>query len=451
MASAGMLGHEMTAEGIRRALGPVLTVGAVLVGIAVVLLAVSYVAAYPSRQADQLATRVAARPPISDPKDQAAFEQTQLQYKTDNQIKIWTGAFQAIGALVLAVGGYSTWQNLVVAQRNLQETRRKIDADRDATERRLAVDREGQVTNRFTQAITQLGAELKDGKPNLAVRLGGIYALEQLAKDDPKRYHWTVMEVLTAYVRENAPWPPQPLLRPGADQASADAPADQAAADAPEPPEPKPRTDVQAILTVLGRRQPPHHFSEPGPLDLTRTDLRGAVLRDAHLKGADFTDAHLEKAFCYNAHLERAAFYSAHLEEGNFYSAHLEEGIFLRAQLDGADFLGAQLDGADFLLADGLTPEQLLNAHDYGPGPRLPQNWTEKDRVRVRRKWEVGARTAPAQEETAPAAAQEVLPEVPPAAIPSQAPPLNGMPPSVPQPTGQPLAPDQTVPPAASR
>src|SRR5207248_11751254 len=80
----------------------------------------------------------------------------------------------------------------VIAWRNLRATQAKLD-----------VDREAQITNRFTQAIGQLGAELKDGKPDLEVRLGGIYALERIARDS-SRDHWTIMEVLTAYVRQNA-------------------------------------------------------------------------------------------------------------------------------------------------------------------------------------------------------------------------------------------------------
>jgi hypothetical protein len=60
----------------------------------------------------------------------------------------------------------------VIAWRNLQ-----------ATQARLELDREAQITHRFTQAIWQLGAELKNGKPNLEVRLGGIYALERIARD----------------------------------------------------------------------------------------------------------------------------------------------------------------------------------------------------------------------------------------------------------------------------
>ena len=63
----------------------------------------------------------------------------------------------------------------------------------------------------------------------MAIRLGGIYALERIAKDSEKD-HGPIMEVLTAYVRENAPRPaaapppaaPAPLTpprRPGREEA----------------------------------------------------------------------------------------------------------------------------------------------------------------------------------------------------------------------------------------
>jgi hypothetical protein len=72
----------------------------------------------------------------------------------------------------------------------------------------LDLTRQGQITERFESAIAQLGAA-DDGNPRLEVRLGGIYALEQIAKDSTE-YYGPVIEVLTAYVRQNAPWPPKP-------------------------------------------------------------------------------------------------------------------------------------------------------------------------------------------------------------------------------------------------
>ena len=74
------------------------------------------------------------------------------------------------------------------------------------TSRQLHVTREGQITERFTRAIDQLGSDKLD------VRLGGIYALERIARDsvidrDP------IIQVLATFVREHSPWPPLPPER----------------------------------------------------------------------------------------------------------------------------------------------------------------------------------------------------------------------------------------------
>ena len=56
----------------------------------------------------------------------------------------------------------------------------------------------------YTKTVEQLGSDKLD------VRIGGIYALERVARDS-KRDHPTVMEVLAAYVREHSreQWPPR--------------------------------------------------------------------------------------------------------------------------------------------------------------------------------------------------------------------------------------------------
>lgn len=40
------------------------------------------------------------------------------------------------------------------------------------------------------------------------VRIGGIYALDRIARDS-KRDHWTVMQALSAFIRDHShePWP----------------------------------------------------------------------------------------------------------------------------------------------------------------------------------------------------------------------------------------------------
>ena len=88
------------------------------------------------------------------------------------------------------------------------------------TARTYTLNRAGQLTDRFTKAIEQLGNEKA-----LDVRLGGIYALERIARDS-KEDHPQVIEVLTAYAREHAPRPPDP----------ADAVGDDRPGDTSEPP-----------------------------------------------------------------------------------------------------------------------------------------------------------------------------------------------------------------------
>jgi hypothetical protein len=124
------------------------------------------------------------------------------------------------------------------------------------TGRTYLLNREGQVTERFTRAIDQLGSK------SLDVRLGGIYALERLAGES-KRDHWPIIEVLTAFVRERAPWTESA-------EKQAKAQPTEAAPNGPE-------LDVQAVLTVLVRRNRKDETEDQRIL-LRGSDLRKAVL-----------------------------------------------------------------------------------------------------------------------------------------------------------------------------
>ena len=258
------------------------------------------------------------------------------------------------------------------------------------TARTFALNRAGQITDRFTKAIEQLGNKALD------VRLGGIYALERIARDS-KEDHPQVMEVLTAYVREHAG-------RGTAAQIKAEGP--------PGPPGPPVSTDIQAVLTVLDRRTAAHDKDIVPLLDLSGTHLRWARLEGANFSGTDFswadlrlatldraklieanlrgitldnallsaadltradlTDASLFQALAAradlnSAHLERAVLRYARLEEAVFDDAvlfradlrecTLFEASFVRADLTGADLSGADLSGAD------LTAAKLVGAN----------------------------------------------------------------------------------------
>jgi hypothetical protein len=109
--------------------------------------------------------------------DHRTFDKAAEELKAQNDVR--TTLLQALAGGVLLLGAYFTY-------------------------RQLRVTREGQLTDRYTKAVDQLGSQ------HLDVRLGGIYALERIARDSPYD-RTTIEEVLTTYVRGHAPWPPQPL------------------------------------------------------------------------------------------------------------------------------------------------------------------------------------------------------------------------------------------------
>ena len=236
---------------------------------------------------------------------------------------------QILAGCGLLVGLYLTWRRNV---RVAEET--------------VRVAEEGHITDRFTKAIAQLGDK------EMAIRLGGIYALERLAKDSEKD-HGPIMEVLTAYVRENAP-------RQEEDP--------QKAAE-------KPPTDIQAILTVIVRRETTGNNRRNDRLDLSNTHLAGVIilgadlseanlgganLSGAHLVGADLSGATLGWAVSNRAglmlaglmfsdpggaNLSEANLGGANLSEANLNGAHLSRTFLSEADLNGADLNGADLNG----------------------------------------------------------------------------------------------------------
>jgi hypothetical protein len=259
------------------------------------------------------------------------------------------------------------------------------------TAKNVQVNREGQITERFTRAIEQLGETDDTGRPKLEIRLGGIYALERIARDSDKDYG-PIMEVLTAYLRENAQRPPErPEALPMTQQDIDDEMAEELYASR-VPGDPRPRADIQAALTVLGRRSRRRHFVEPERLDLRGVDLRhanlerlhfehatfqfadfrnanldyidledsdfrmaqmeGVRLRSTHLKGAWFAWTHLEHASFPDVTLRDIHFSNCYLTGANFQNAHLQRISFMGSTLDGADFRKAHLEEAIFINVD---------------------------------------------------------------------------------------------------
>ena len=137
-------------------------------------------------------------------------------------------------------------------------------------------------------------------------------------------------------------------------------------------------TDIQAALTVLGRRansDRPGFGSDPryGIVELRNTDLGGANLADVHFEGAHLKGAHLD-----DGHLDRI-----HLTNGHLNDAVLYGTVLKGAGLQGADLTGAALD-RNTNMAGVTAVGANFRDTELGAGP-IRCNWTDVNGPYVRR------------------------------------------------------------------
>ena len=268
------------------------------------------------------------------------------------------------------------------------------DRQASAAERQVGTAQEGLLNERY-----QKGAEML-GSPVLAVRMGGIYALQQLAQDH-YAYHIQIMDLFCAFARRP---PHDPENVPGMPSAS------------------RPRQDVQAIMDAVAARSESRRALEResgfaldlrssdlswvqmdsgfhvdgrvlSPLvvllsglasssleisgvDLSNARLDGANLQHADLEGANLSRAHLLRADLSDARLERAIMTEAIgfrtiLSRARLRGADLSSALLARADLSGADFYGADTSDEPMPVT-GLTQQMLdRNEADANNPPKL--------------------------------------------------------------------------------
>jgi uncharacterized protein YjbI with pentapeptide repeats len=176
------------------------------------------------------------------------------------------------------------------------------------------------ISNQVSKGFEQLGSE------KIVVRLGGTYALEGVMNGSDQ-YHQPVLEALSAFVREGAKLPAT-LATPG--------PATQG----------PPPTDIQAALTVIGRRS-----VGLGIVNLDNMSIVGANPIGANLNGADLIKADLTGANVTSADLTGANRIGATLDHATLTSANLIGAVLTGANLAGAVLTGANLAGAKLVHA----------------------------------------------------------------------------------------------------
>ena len=252
-----------------------------------------------------------------------------------------TAVDNARGRLLTLTAGLLAAAALVFTALNFSLLRRNSEQADQWQRRSHELTEQGQVTDRYTKAIEQLGSDKLD------VRIGGIYALERIARDSAKD-HPPVMEVLTAFIREHSheQWPPP------------DHPASQER-------ERLTRPDVQAALSVVGRRDAKRDVQ---PIELTRATLPNADLILADLTAASLTAVDLSGACLIAAHLAETYFDRADLSNANLSSADLYGANLTGTRLVGADLRYANLAGTN------LTDADLTDAK-WPRDARVPVGW----------------------------------------------------------------------------
>jgi uncharacterized protein YjbI with pentapeptide repeats len=256
---------------------------------------------------------------------------------------------QGFAGILLVVGAMSTWRQVRVA-------------------------RDGNITDRFTKAIEQLGST------KVELRLGGIYALERIAKTSSMD-RLAIVEVLTTFIRTNS----SAKSSPAPEWMQIRAPDIQAAMNTlghiPEADEGislhLPQVDLRRVYLSRARLVRPRMPES----NLTGAWMRNAQLIQARLRKTNCTDANMEYTYLVEADLREADLTHANLNGANLHGAVLEGAILSGASLREANLTHARLRGADLRGAD-LTAAKLAGVDIadvvFDGSTVWPQNFTPR-------------------------------------------------------------------------
>lgn len=226
-----------------------------------------------------------------------------------------TNGLQVLGGILVIAGLIFTYSNYIISRDNL-------------------------LTDRYNSAIKNLGQE------KIELKLVGISELETISQKYDK-YYWPIMEILTAYLRDNSSVDTQPNERsPKVIHISMDIEANESTKSDVL----KINTvssDIQAILDVIVRRKPFLGSGEIKHLNLQRTNLQHTNLSGVNLSGANLSETLLSRANLSGANLSEAHLSEANLLLADFSGANLEWADLSKALLSRANLSKALLSRAN--------------------------------------------------------------------------------------------------------
>ncbi len=246
---------------------------------------------------------------------------------------------QIVGITIASITAFAGYKNIKIAQD-------KLDLDQENNRRNLSVLESKQTTDRFARAIEHLGDDKVD------IQMGGIYELGQIGIDSHE-YHWTIIEILSAFVRRKSPSQEYENYRE--DENSI----------------------IDIAVNVIGRRKagqdPDCKFIDLRKVNLTEIEIE----KKANFINADFSEARLNKAKLIEINFSNAKLYRAKIAGADLSKARMNGTILIEAQLNQAKLFQADLSEADLTRAD-------LTEADLGLVNLARSNLTQSDLSRAK-------------------------------------------------------------------
>ena len=309
---------------------------------------------------------------------------------------VFTGSIDLVGALfekeknesplILEKGDYENYRNLMLGLAGLAALpffliRMWVE------ERKTKTAEQGHMTDRINKAVEALGAEKtsknldeKTGEvreftePNLEVRIGAILALERISQDS-QRDHWPVMEILTAYLKNNTsleknPLPVELANLPDIDKHNNRSYSSKLVNYMQKFPDP--RSDIQLIMTVLGRRswtdRAISYFKEQ-VLDLRYLNLCKVNLIGAKFLAAEFSCSCLIGSYLNHTNLNYADLSGTNLACSKLNNTNLSFTNLTAANLSHVNLTYIDQEFVNFDLSFGDIGTLLSD------GIKRPEHW----------------------------------------------------------------------------
>ena len=286
---------------------------------------------------------------------------------------------QARTGITQAFGGLALIATLAITAYQVNQTQRSSENNLKLADENFQLAERGQVSERFSRAVEQLGATNTDAKrtPALDVRIGALFSLRRIALDSKEKENTPqAFLVVATYIGNNYKVPYlKPRHKPDGCGEFSPVRADVRTALTSVLPDLAELLEKRGVEPPLGLRGAVLDQIAVDDLDFESLNLTQIKLRYAHLKGAKFRKSLLAFARFDHARLTSARFTDARLNNSSFAGACLKNARFQRAKLKGANFSGALLVGADFRGATFSRTTQFASAHLKGatfPKAALP-------------------------------------------------------------------------------